>query len=68
MTTGTSMVSGVIKTLSWVPLRLQNVAVCVACEECFELGNPQCPACGSNEYTLLQHLLERRIINVTGLN
>jgi len=42
--------------------------VCVACEECFELGEPTCPSCGSDEYVPLLHLLEGRILNLTGLN
>ena len=68
MMTSTSMISGLIRTLSRVPLRLRNLAVCVACEECFELGEPQCPACGSEEYTALPDLVEKHVLNLTGLN
>jgi hypothetical protein len=68
MMTGTPMISAVIKTLSRVPLRLRDLVVCVACEECFDLGDSECPACGSTEHTPLPDLVERRVLNLTGLN
>jgi len=40
----------------------------VACEECFELGTATCPSCSSDEYVPLLHLLEGRILNLTGRN
>jgi len=45
-----------------------GLAVCVACEECFELGDPTCPCCGSDEYVPLLHQLEGRILNMTSNN
>src|SRR5256886_11010410 len=54
------MISTVVRSLSRVPIPLRTLAVCVACEECFELGEPTCPSCGSDEYVPLLHLLEGR--------
>ena len=34
------MISTMVRTLSRVPISLRGLAVCVACEECFELGDP----------------------------
>jgi hypothetical protein len=62
------MISTVVRSLSRVPVPLRGLAVCVACEECFELGEPMCPSCGGDEYVSLLHLLEGRILNLTGLN
>jgi hypothetical protein len=62
------MISAVVRSLSRVPISLRGLAVCVACEECFELGEPTCPSCGGDEYVPLLHLLEGRILNLTGLN
>ena len=33
-----AMISTVVRSLSRVPIPLRSLAVCVACEECFELG------------------------------
>lgn len=63
-----AMISSVIRTLSRVPVPLRGLAVCVACEDCFELGATRCPSCGSDEYVPLLHLLEGRVLNLTGLN
>ena len=59
------MISTIVRTLSRVPIPLRSLAVCVACEECFELGDPTCPSCGSDEYVPLLHQLEGRILNMT---
>src|SRR5438552_58417 len=57
------MISTVVRSLSRVPIPLRTLAVCVACEECFALGEPTCPSCGSDEYVpLLRELLERSFI------
>ncbi len=62
------MISAAIRSLSRVPIPLRSLAVCVACEECFELGEATCPSCGSDEHVPLLHLLEGRILNLTGCN
>lgn len=41
-----------------VHLPLQRVALCLDCEECFELGRSVCPACGSETWTALSRFLE----------
>jgi rRNA maturation endonuclease Nob1 len=63
-----TMISTMVRTLSRVPISLRSLAVCVACEECFELGDPTCPSCGSDEYVPLLHQLEGRILNMTSNN
>jgi hypothetical protein len=63
-----AMISTMVRTLSRVPISLRSLAVCVACEECFELGDPTCPSCGSDEYVPLLHQLEGRILNMTSNN
>jgi len=63
-----TMISTVVRSLSRVPIPLRSLAVCVACEECFELGETTCPSCGGDEYVPLLHLLEGRILNLTGRN
>jgi len=65
---GKAMISTMVRTLSRVPISLRSLAVCVACEECFELGDPTCPSCGSDEYVPLLHQLEGRILNMTSNN
>jgi hypothetical protein len=48
-----------------LPLRfhlpLRRVALCLDCDECFELGVDGCPACGSGTWTALGRFLEARI-------
>jgi hypothetical protein len=39
----------------YVPLR--QLAPCLDCDECFELGSPMCPACGSATWTSLSRFL-----------
>jgi len=41
-----------------LPLRL--LALCLDCDEGFEIGNGCCPACGSNTWIPLARFLERR--------
>jgi len=41
-----------------LPLRL--LALCLDCDECFEIGNGCCPACGSSTWAPLSRFLERR--------
>ncbi len=63
-----AMISTVVRSLSRVPVPLRGLAICVACEECYELGLATCPSCGSDEYVPLLPLLEGRILNLTGCN
>jgi hypothetical protein len=44
-----------------VHLPLRRVALCLDCDECFELGFGMCPACGSGTWTALGRFLEARI-------
>lgn len=37
---------------------LRRVAMCLDCEECFELGVSTCPACGSQTWVALARFLE----------
>lgn len=39
-----------------IPLR--RLAMCLDCEVCFELGPPQCPACGSETWAALGRFLD----------
>ena len=38
-------------------LPLRQLALCLDCDECFEIGSPTCPACGSATWTLLSRFL-----------
>jgi len=38
-------------------LPLRQAALCLDCEECFELGTAACPVCGSETWTLLTRFL-----------
>ena len=37
---------------------LRRLALCLDCDECFELGSPTCPACGSETSASLARFLE----------
>lgn len=39
-------------------LPLRRLALCLDCEECFELGAETCPACGSGTSTTLALFLD----------
>jgi hypothetical protein len=41
-----------------VHLPLRRLALCLDCEECFELGAEACPACGSGTSTTLALFLD----------
>jgi hypothetical protein len=62
------MISTMVRSLSRVPIPLRGLAICVACEECYELALATCPSCGSDERVPLLPLLEGRILNLTGCN
>jgi hypothetical protein len=38
-------------------LPLRQLALCLDCDECFEIGFPTCPACGSATWTSLSRFL-----------
>jgi hypothetical protein len=38
-------------------LPLLQLALCLDCDECFEIGSPACPACGSATWTSLSRFL-----------
>ena len=40
-----------------VHLPLRQLALCLDCDECFEIGSPTCPACGSATSTSLARFL-----------
>jgi hypothetical protein len=40
-----------------VHLLLRQLALCLDCDECFEIGSPTCPACGSATWTSLARFL-----------
>jgi hypothetical protein len=44
--------------VSSMHLPLKNVALCLDCDVCFELGQP-CPACGSESWAPVARFLER---------
>ena len=41
-----------------VHLPLRRVALCLDCDECFEIGSHTCPACGSTTWSSLSGFLE----------
>ena len=41
-----------------IHLPLQKLALCLDCEECFELGYAACPACGSRTWSPLARFFE----------
>ncbi len=41
-------------------LRLDQVALCLDCETCFEIGPDPCPACGSGMWASVARFLNRR--------
>jgi hypothetical protein len=38
---------------------LRRLALCLDCDECFEIGSPNCPACGSETAASLARFLEQ---------
>jgi len=40
-----------------VHLPLRQLALCLDCDECFEISSPTCPACGSATWTSLSRFL-----------
>jgi hypothetical protein len=46
------------RMLAGTHLPLQKVALCLDCDECFELGYATCPACGSRTWSPLARFFE----------
>ena len=40
-------------------LPLRQLALCLDCDECFEISSPTCPACGSATWTSLSRFLKQ---------
>jgi RNA polymerase subunit RPABC4/transcription elongation factor Spt4 len=45
----------ITRSLHWP---LSRLALCLDCDECFQLGSNSCPACGSETWTTLARFLE----------
>ncbi len=54
-----AMISNAARVSPRRHLPLRQAALCLDCEECFELGTAACPVCGSDTWTLLVRLLTR---------
>jgi hypothetical protein len=42
----------------WTHLPLRRLALCLDCDECFELGSSTCPACGSRTWSPLARFID----------
>ena len=51
------MISRVRQPAPRTNLPLRQLALCLDCDECFEIGSPTCPACGSATWTSLSRFL-----------
>jgi hypothetical protein len=51
------MINGTRRLAVRMRLPLRRLALCLDCDECFEIG-PACPACGSETWTSLARFLE----------
>jgi hypothetical protein len=45
----------------YVHLPLRQLALCLACDECFAIGAERCPACGGATWTSLSRLAEPKV-------
>ena len=54
------MFQRVERTVPRFHVPLVRMVLCLDCEECFELGADECPACGSETWTPLSRFLEAR--------
>jgi RNA polymerase subunit RPABC4/transcription elongation factor Spt4 len=50
----------------YLHMPLRRLALCLDCEECFELGAEACPACGSGTWTTLALFLESSPAELAG--
>ncbi len=55
------MVRNMLTLRPQLHLPFRRVALCLDCEECFELGSSVCPACGSETWTPLARFLDAGI-------
>src|SRR5256884_9067621 len=53
------MISRRRKPAPRVHLPLRSLALCLDCDECFEVGPETCPACGSATWTTIARFLEQ---------
>ena len=53
------MIGRVEKPAPRVHFPLRRLALCLDCDECFEIGSPTCPACGSETAASLARFLEK---------
>jgi hypothetical protein len=53
------MISRVRQLAPRAHLSLRQLALCLDCDECFEISSPTCPACGSATWTSLARFLAR---------
>ena len=53
------MISRRRKPAPRVHLPLRSLALCLDCDECFEVGPETCPACGSATWTTISRFLEQ---------
>lgn len=52
------MITRVRKAPSAPHLPLRRLALCLDCDECFEIGATRCPACGSATWTALARFID----------
>src|SRR5262244_2270966 len=50
--------NGALAPFGSVHLPLRRLALCLDCDECFELGYASCPACGSGTWSPLGRFLD----------
>ena len=50
--------NGALAPLGSVHLPLRRLALCLDCDECFELGYESCPACGSGTWSAVARFLD----------
>jgi hypothetical protein len=53
------MISRVRQLAPRAHLSLRQLALCLDCDECFDISSPTCPACGSATWTSLARFLAR---------
>jgi hypothetical protein len=53
-----SMINSTRRLAPRMHLPLRRLALCLDCDECFEIGEGTCPACGSETWTPLARFME----------
>lgn len=63
------MIRNVFVNAERTSLPLTRIALCLDCEQCFELGRAGCPACGSETWAPVARFLEKspRDLDLFGL-